>query len=206
MLQPKRVKFRKVMRGHRRGIATAGTVIQEGDWALKALETGWISSRQIEAARRAIVRSLREHEVWLVSYVPDAITWNVLSKLEEDAAFRTVAASREEEAVGIAAGAYAAQRRSAVFMQSSGFGNTVNALAQLLIAYRIPVPPPLRNHGNTVCSLNKMVGWLAGVAESRGIDPRGIHHQQVAGFEQLGQIVDVGVPAYAVVSTAYHPA
>ena len=45
MLQPKRVKFRKVMRGHRRGIATAGTVIQEGDWGLKALETGWISSR-----------------------------------------------------------------------------------------------------------------------------------------------------------------
>ncbi|MEE8105436.1 MAG: electron transfer flavoprotein-ubiquinone oxidoreductase [Planctomycetota bacterium] len=48
-------------------------------------------------------------------------------------------------------------------------GEAVYALSERR-AYRIPVPPPLRNHGNTVCSLNKMVGWLAGVAESRGID------------------------------------
>ncbi|MCH8346763.1 MAG: 50S ribosomal protein L16 [Chloroflexi bacterium] len=75
MLQPKRVKFRKVMRGHRRGIATAGTVIQQGDWALKALETGWISSRQIEAARRAIVRSLRRGgKVWIRIYPDKPVT------------------------------------------------------------------------------------------------------------------------------------
>ena len=75
MLQPKRVKFRKVMRGHRRGIASAGTVIQSGDWALKAQETGWISSRQIEAARRAIVRSLRRGgKVWIRIFPDKPVT------------------------------------------------------------------------------------------------------------------------------------
>ena len=49
-------------------------------------------------------------------------------------------AAREEEAVAIVAGAYAAGKRGAVFVQSSGFGNTVNSLAQLAIAHRIPVP------------------------------------------------------------------
>ncbi len=87
-----------------------------------------------------IVDCLKERNVWLISYVPDAITWNVLSKLEADSAFKVVPASREEEAVGIVCGAYAANKRGAVFMQSSGFGNTVNGLAQLPLPYRIPLP------------------------------------------------------------------
>ena len=87
-----------------------------------------------------VIESLREHEVWHATYVPDAINWQVLAKLQADPAFTVVPASREEEAVGIAAGVYAGGGRAAMFMQSSGFGNTINGLAQLLIAYRIPVP------------------------------------------------------------------
>ncbi|MEX2599336.1 MAG: thiamine pyrophosphate-binding protein [Dehalococcoidia bacterium] len=87
-----------------------------------------------------IVQCLKERDVWLVSYVPDAISWNVLSKLENDPAFKVVPAASEEECVGIACGAYAGNKRGAVFMQSSGFGNTVNALAQLPVPYKIPVP------------------------------------------------------------------
>lgn len=87
-----------------------------------------------------VVESLRTHKVWGAAYVPDAANWNVLAKLEADPAFTVVPAVREEEAVGIAAGAYAGGGRAAVFMQSSGFGNTINALTQLLTAYRIPVP------------------------------------------------------------------
>ena len=88
----------------------------------------------------AIVDGLRAHEVWTVPYVPDAAGWQVLSKLEADPAFTTVPSTREEEAVGIASGVYAAGGRAAVFMQSSGFGNTINALAQLCIVNRISVP------------------------------------------------------------------
>jgi sulfopyruvate decarboxylase alpha subunit len=88
----------------------------------------------------SIIESLRAHDIWLISYVPDAVGWQVLSKLEKDDSFKTVPAAREEEAVAIVAGAYAAGKRGAVFVQSSGFGNTVNSLAQLAIAHRIPVP------------------------------------------------------------------
>ena len=88
----------------------------------------------------AIIDGLRAHEAWTVPYVPDAAGWQVVGKLVDDPAFTTVAATREEEAVGIAAGVYAAGKRAAVFMQSSGFGNTVNALAQLCIVNRIAVP------------------------------------------------------------------
>jgi sulfopyruvate decarboxylase subunit alpha len=87
-----------------------------------------------------IVESLRSHDVWLIPYVPDAIGWQVLSKLEQDPAFHTVPVAREEEAIAVAAGAYAAGKRAAVFVQSSGFGNTINSLTQLAVAHKIPVP------------------------------------------------------------------
>ena len=60
----------------------------------------------------SVIQSLRDHDIWLVPYVPDAAGWNVVSRLEQDPAFLTVPSAREEEAVGIAAGAYAASLRS----------------------------------------------------------------------------------------------
>jgi large subunit ribosomal protein L16 len=54
MLQPKKTKYRKQFRGKRRGLALRGNSIAFGDYALKATETGWVSSRQIEAARKKI--------------------------------------------------------------------------------------------------------------------------------------------------------
>lgn len=88
----------------------------------------------------AIIESLKSHDIWLISYVPDAVSWQVLVKLEKDPAFNVVPAAREEESIGIASGAYAAGKRAAVFMQSSGFGNTVNALAQLGVSHRVGLP------------------------------------------------------------------
>ena len=71
MLQPKRVKYRKVHRGHRRGKATSGNTLDFGDYGLKALEPYWITARQIESARVAITRHLhRGGNVW-VRLFPD---------------------------------------------------------------------------------------------------------------------------------------
>ncbi|MEE8204656.1 MAG: 50S ribosomal protein L16 [Dehalococcoidales bacterium] len=71
MLQPKRVKFRKSHKGHRRGRAQAGNAITFGDFGLQALESAWITARQIEASRRAITRHLRRGgKVW-VRLFPD---------------------------------------------------------------------------------------------------------------------------------------
>lgn len=87
-----------------------------------------------------IVQALKDGDVSLIAYVPDISIYQVTKLMEEDDYFHVVAATREEEAIGIASGAYAAGRKAAVFMQSSGFGNCVNALASLCIPYRIPLP------------------------------------------------------------------
>jgi large subunit ribosomal protein L16 len=66
MLMPKRVKYRKQMRGRMRGQASRGAEVHFGEWGLQALEPGWVSARQIEAARRAVVRGLRRKgKVWI---------------------------------------------------------------------------------------------------------------------------------------------
>lgn len=66
MLMPKRVKYRKAHRGRMKGLATRGAEVSFGDYGLQALEPCWMSSRQIEAARRAIVRFIRRGgQVWI---------------------------------------------------------------------------------------------------------------------------------------------
>ena len=57
MLLPKRVKHRKVQRGRRGGLAKGGTTVSFGEFGLVAMEVCWLTSRQIEAARRAMTRS-----------------------------------------------------------------------------------------------------------------------------------------------------
>jgi sulfopyruvate decarboxylase subunit alpha len=76
-----------------------------------------------------------------VVYVPDNPLSHVLREFgERFADVRMVLATREEEAFGIAAGLYLGGRRAAVMLQSSGVGNSLNALTSLLIPYEIPVP------------------------------------------------------------------
>jgi large subunit ribosomal protein L16 len=66
MLMPKRVKYRKMMRGRMKGKAQRGAEVHYGDWGLQALEPGWVTARQIEAARRAIVRGMRRRgKIWI---------------------------------------------------------------------------------------------------------------------------------------------
>jgi large subunit ribosomal protein L16 len=71
MLMPKRVKWRKQMRGRMKGKAYRGAEITFGEYGLQALEPGWVTARQIEAARRAIVREMkRRGKIW-VRIFPD---------------------------------------------------------------------------------------------------------------------------------------
>jgi len=66
MLMPKRVKWRKQMRGRMKGLALRGAELSFGEYGLQALEPGWVSARQIEAARRTIVRAMKRHgKVWI---------------------------------------------------------------------------------------------------------------------------------------------
>ena len=75
MLMPKRVKWRKQQRGRRRGMAKGGAYIAFGEFGMQAVEPGWITSRQIEAARQAITRSLgRSGKVWMRVFPDKPIT------------------------------------------------------------------------------------------------------------------------------------
>ncbi len=71
MLMPKRVKYRKQMRGRMKGKATRGTEVAFGEYGLQALEPAWITARQIEAARRAVVRHVRRRGKYWIRIFPD---------------------------------------------------------------------------------------------------------------------------------------
>ncbi len=75
MLQPKRTLYRKQQKGRNRGIATRGFSISFGEYAIKTLETGFITSRQIEAARVALSRGMkREGQLWIRIFPDKPIT------------------------------------------------------------------------------------------------------------------------------------
>lgn len=75
MLLPKRVKYRRVQRGRRKGVATRGNKVTNGEYGLQALEAAWIKSNQIEAARIAMTRYIkRGGQVWIKVFPDKPVT------------------------------------------------------------------------------------------------------------------------------------
>ncbi|MDO5329406.1 MAG: 50S ribosomal protein L16 [Coriobacteriia bacterium] len=75
MLMPKRVRHRKVQRGSMKGKAKGGTKLAHGDYGIRALESAWITNRQIEAARVAMTRAMkRGGKVWITIFPDKPIT------------------------------------------------------------------------------------------------------------------------------------
>ena len=75
MLLPRKTKFRKVQRGRRRGTAKGQTEVQFGDFGIKALEAGWVTNRQLEAARIAMTRKIkRGGKVWINVFPDKSVT------------------------------------------------------------------------------------------------------------------------------------
>jgi len=82
MLMPKRVKYRKQMRGRMTGAETRGAEIHFGEYALQAVEPGWMTQRQIEAARRALVRFMkRKGKVWIRVFPDKPVTQRAAGSL-----------------------------------------------------------------------------------------------------------------------------
>ena len=71
MLEPKKIKFRKVHRGHRKGMAKGGTEVSFGSYGMKAMEPGWVTARQIEATRISISRRVRKVGKMWIRIFPD---------------------------------------------------------------------------------------------------------------------------------------
>jgi len=75
MLMPKKMKYRKQQRGKRRGQSCRGFQISFGKYGLKALSVGWVSAREIEAARRAMTRFIkREGQIWIRVFPDKPVT------------------------------------------------------------------------------------------------------------------------------------
>ena len=75
MLAPRKVKYRKTQKGRMRGMANSGDYVSFGSYGLKAMEAGWITSRQIEAARIAVTRYMkREGQLWIRVFPDKPVT------------------------------------------------------------------------------------------------------------------------------------
>ncbi len=86
-----------------------------------------------------VVRVLKDNNVDLITYVPDNVLAPLIKLLHADPFFTCICPAREEEAVGIVAGAYMGGRRGMVLMQTSGFATLPNAIASLACPYQIPL-------------------------------------------------------------------
>ncbi len=92
-----------------------------------------------EAWEEIVVRVLKANKVELVAYVPDKVLAPLIKRVHADDFFTVLAPPREEEAVGIVAGAYMAGKRGIVLMQTSGFATLPNVLASLAVPFQIPL-------------------------------------------------------------------
>lgn len=127
MLQPKRVKYRKSHKGHRRGKAQAGATVEFGDFGLKALESAWVTSRQIEAARRAIVRHIRRGgKVWIRIFPDKPVT-------------KKAAETRMGSGKGAPDHWVAVVKRGSILFELSGVDHDIAKEAMRLAAHKLPI-------------------------------------------------------------------
>ena len=94
---------------------------------------------QERAWHEIVVDTLKANAVPLVVYVPDNVLKPLIKAVHDDSYFTAFVATREEEAVGIVAGAWMAGKRGIVLMQTSGFATLANVIASLPVAFQIPV-------------------------------------------------------------------
>ena len=86
----------------------------------------------------SVVKALKANDVRLVTYIPDNVLSPLIDAVHSDSWFRVICPAREEEAVGIVAGAWMAGVRGITLMQTSGFATLPNVLASLIVPYQIP--------------------------------------------------------------------
>ncbi len=127
MLQPKRVKYRKQQKGRIRGNATRGNTVAFGDYGLQTLDAGWITNRQIEAARVAMTRHIkRGGKVWIRVFPDKPIT----SKPAE---------TRMGKGKGNPEGWVAPVKPGRVLFELEGVDETIARRAMDLAAAKLPV-------------------------------------------------------------------
>src|ERR1700681_2773562 len=145
-------------------------------------------SASAKAWSDVVVETLKANDVRLAVYVPDKILIPVIDGVRADPFFTALCATREEEAVGICAGAWMGGMRSILMMQTSGFGNVPNALASLAVTYQIPVVLLISERG-ALGEFNAGQVW-----SSRVVAPvcaaLGIPHHAIERLDDVAFILD----------------
>jgi sulfopyruvate decarboxylase alpha subunit len=131
---------------------------------------------------------LRAHEVRLVAHVPDQVLAPLVRALEADPFFEVVPLTREEEGVGILSGGYLGGARGALLLQSSGLGNSLNALGGLPLAYRIPFLMVVSPRGRLAEFNPSQVPM--GRALPKLLDALGIEAVELTRIEEVGPLLD----------------
>ena len=127
MLAPKRVKFRKMMKGRMRGVATRGQTVAFGRFGLQATEAGWVSNRQIEAARVAMTRQMkRGGKLWIRIFPDKPIT-------------KKPAETRMGKGKGNPEGWVAVVKPGRVLFEIEGIPKELAAKAMALASAKLPV-------------------------------------------------------------------
>ncbi|MBN2238563.1 MAG: 50S ribosomal protein L16 [Dehalococcoidales bacterium] len=147
MQQPKRVKFRKVQKGRRRGKANSGNTISFGDFALQAQDSAWLTARQIEAARRAITRYIRRGgNVWIRIFPDKPIT-------------KKAAETRMGSGKGSPDHWVAVVKPGRIIFEMAGVSEEAAKEAMRLASHKLPIPTKF---------ITKEVGVVAGSENKAG--------------------------------------
>lgn len=127
MLMPKKVKFRKMMKGRMHGKAYRGSAVSFGEYGLKALEPGWVSNRQIEAARIAITRYVKRGcKVWIRIFPDKPLT-------------KKPAETRMGKGKGSPESWVAVVRSGRILYEMSGITEQVARRALRLASHKLPI-------------------------------------------------------------------
>ena len=136
-----------------------------------------------------IVRdTLKKSEVKLVTYVPDNVLNPLIKAIHDDDYFNAFVCTREEEAIGIVAGAWMGGMRGVVMMQTSGFATLPNVMASLAVPYQIPVLMVVSERG-TLGEFNIGQAMVARTMRP-ALDAMGIEHHTLTRLDEVEFIVE----------------
>jgi sulfopyruvate decarboxylase alpha subunit len=143
---------------------------------------------QTQAWHAIVIAALKRNAVRLATYVPDRVLTPLIKGLHADPDFTTFATTREEEAVGILAGAWMGGLRGALLMQTSGFATLPNALASLAVPYQIPLLMFVSERG----TLGEFNWGQALVCKTMRpvLDALAMEHHTITRLDELDFVVD----------------
>jgi sulfopyruvate decarboxylase alpha subunit len=147
-----------------------------------------VQTEETRAWHEIVVDVLKRHTVRLVTYVPDNVLRPLLDAVHADPFFTAFATTREEEALGIVAGAWMGGLRGILLMQTSGFGTLANVIASLAVPFQIPVLMMVSERG-TLGEFNLGQAMVAKTMRPV-LDALAVEHHTMTRLDEVEFIVD----------------